>query len=78
MLKLLNPDGTKTRHSEKYEKLGPILLDISMNRLYESWDEAFQDEVDDFLKESDKNKKCIYESWITEPPNVLLFLLNRV
>lgn len=36
--------------SSRKEKLGPIHLEIqNTHRLYESWDEAFQDEVRDFV-----------------------------
>lgn len=33
---------------EKSEKMGPINLDISLNRLYEAWDEQAFSEVQDF------------------------------
>lgn len=62
--------------------MGPINLDIKANnRIYESWDEAFQDEVKDFILsggQSDKSSRCFKESWILERPQVLFFSLNRV
>jgi hypothetical protein len=48
-----------------------------MKRLYESWDDAFMDEVEGF-NPNEKSQKCFQEFWLSQPPNILFFSLNRV
>ncbi|CDW85517.1 UNKNOWN [Stylonychia lemnae] len=77
ILKIIKNDQRELVMSEKREKLGPIYLDIQHQRLYEAWNESFQDQVQGYLKDQETSK-CINEFYITEPPNVLFFSLNRV
>jgi len=44
--------------------------------LWDAWDETLLTEVEGFKTEN--NAKCFNETLIKNPPNVLLFLLNRV
>jgi len=56
--------------------MGPINLDIGFGNLRDAWDKTLYTEVEGFKNES--NAKCFNETLIKEPPNVLLFILNRV
>ncbi len=76
LIKTVNPNGDVLILNEKEEKMGPIYIDISLNRLYEAWDEYALQEVEDFNNQP--NQKCLSESWISQPPNTLFFALNRV
>ncbi len=68
------------------EKMGPIMLDVDNHRLQEAWDEATQEIIEDYHNENKEdliqleNNEFEYkkETWITKPPNSLLFTLNRV
>jgi len=40
IIKSVKDNGEFIMLNEKEEKMGPIYLDISLNRLYEAWDEA--------------------------------------
>jgi hypothetical protein len=48
LIKTVNPNGDVLILNEKEEKMGPIYIDISLNRLYEAWDEYSLQEVEDF------------------------------
>lgn len=63
--------------SEKLEKLGSIFLDIEQDNLYEALNAAFLDQISDFMKDYEYSR-CMSESYITQPPNVFFFSLNRV
>lgn len=64
ILKVTQPGVPDKQLSQKQEKLGPIYLDIQHKRIYEAWNESFQDQVHGFIKEGE-NQKCISEAWIT-------------
>jgi hypothetical protein len=49
------------------------------HRLYEAWDEAFQNEVQGFIPEELRaRQRCVQESWMVGRPSVLFFSLKRV
>jgi hypothetical protein len=77
IMKICKPGQEQDIKNKKTEKLGPIMLDIQYNRLYESWDEAFRTQVMDYIDNS-SGETCIQESWINKLPSVLCFNLNRV
>lgn len=56
--------------------MGPINLSMNQSCLWDAWDEQLLTEVEGFKSES--NAKCFNETLIKHPPNVLLFLINRV
>eukprot|EP00347_Sterkiella_histriomuscorum_P010153 403377401 len=77
LIKVLKEQQAPQIVSEKQEKLGSIFLNIDHQNLYEAWNEAFLDQVSGFVKDQE-SQRCISESWMTQPPNVLFFSLNRV
>lgn len=56
--------------------MGPIMLEIENLTLMDAWEEASFSEVDDYKTE--KSETCVIENWVKDPPNVLIFNLNRV
>ena len=57
--------------------MGPIPLNIASGRLQDDWEEACRSEVTDYKAQNEK-EICINETYLKEPPNVLVFALNRV
>lgn len=56
--------------------MGPVMLDIENGRLIDDWEASCRQVVSDYKAGS--AEVCINESWVKEPPNVLVFTLNRV
>jgi len=56
--------------------MGPIMLDIDNGHLMDDWEQASRQEVSDY--KAGASEVCINETWIKEPPNALIFTLNRV
>lgn len=56
--------------------MGPISLSIENGRLNDAWEEANRNEVSDY--NAGQSEVCINENWVKDPPNILVFSLNRV
>lgn len=56
--------------------MGPIMLDINEGHLMDDWEQASRQEVADYKAGS--SEVCINESWVKDPPNILIFTLQRV
>lgn len=52
------------------------MLDIDSGYLMDDWENASRTEVSDY--KAGASEVCINESWVKEPPNILIFTLNRV
>lgn len=75
--KLRNKDTNVEKIISKHiQKMGPILLDIDNGHLMDDWEQASRQEVSDY--KAGASEICINESWVKEPPNALIFTLNRV
>lgn len=75
--KLLNKDTNKEQIISKHcQKMGPIMLDINEGHLMDDWEQASRQEVADYKAGS--SEVCINESWVKDPPNILIFTLQRV
>ena len=75
--KVLNKDTGAERILSKHKQtMGPIMLEIENLTLMDAWEEASFSEVDDYKTE--KSETCVIENWVKDPPNVLIFNLNRV
>lgn len=62
--------------SKHKQKMGIIALDIQNGRLNDDWEEANRNEVQDY--KAGQSEVCINENWVKDPPNILVFSLNRV
>lgn len=56
--------------------MGPIPIDIDNGRLMDDWEQSSRTEVSDY--KAGKQEVCINESWVKDPPNILIFTINRV
>ena len=56
--------------------MGPIMLDIENGRLMDDWEKSCRSEVADY--KAGQSEVCINEIWVKDPPNILIFTLNRV
>ena len=56
--------------------MGPIMLDIDNGHLMDDWEQASRTEVSDY--KAGAGEVCINETWVKDPPNILIFTLNRV
>mmetsp|Transcript_27120 Transcript_27120/g.36229 ORF Transcript_27120/g.36229 Transcript_27120/m.36229 type:complete len:143 (-) Transcript_27120:1589-2017(-) len=56
--------------------MGPIMLDIDNGHLMDDWENASRTEVSDY--KAGAQEICINETWVKDPPNILIFSLNRV
>ena len=56
--------------------MGPIMLDIDNGHLMDDWENSTRTEVSDY--KAGASEICINETWVKEPPNILIFTLNRV
>lgn len=56
--------------------MGPVLLDIDNGRLMDDWEQSCRNEVTDY--KAGQSEVCINETWVKDPPNILIFTLNRV
>ena len=75
--KLLNKDTNLEKVISKHcQKMGPVMLDINNGRLMDDWEQSSRTEVSDY--KAGKSEVCINESWVKDPPNILVFTLNRV
>ena len=75
--KLLNKEtGTEKVISKHCQKMGPIMLDIDNGRLMDDWEQCSRNEVSDY--KAGASEVCINESWVKDPPNILIFTVNRV
>ena len=52
------------------------MLDIQHGRLGDDWEDANRNEVADY--KAGQSEVCINETWVKDPPNILVFSLNRV
>ena len=52
------------------------MLDINEGHLMEDWEQASRQEVTDY--KAGASEVCINESWVKNPPNILIFTLQRV
>ena len=75
--KLLNKDTNQEKIISKHcQKMGPIMLDIENGRLMDDWEQSSRNEVSDY--KAGISEVCINENWVKDPPNILVFTLNRV
>jgi hypothetical protein len=75
--KLVDKDTGKERILSKHKQtMGPIMLEIENLNLMDAWEDASFSEVADF--KAGLSETCVNENWIKDPPNVLIFNLNRV
>ena len=75
--KLLNKDTNEEKVISKHEqKMGPIVLNIEEGRLMDAWEASSRNEVSDY--KAGQSEICVNESWVKQPPNILIFTLNRV
>lgn len=75
--KLFNKETNQEKVISKHcQKMGPIMLNIDNGRLMDDWEQSSRIEVSDY--KAAKSEVCINESWIKEPPNTLIFTVNRV
>ena len=75
--KLVDKDTGKERILSKHKQtMGPIMLEIENLNLMDAWEDASFNEVEDF--KAGLSETCVNENWIKDPPNVLIFNLNRV
>ena len=75
--KLLNKEtGNEKIISKHCQKMGPVMLDIDNGRLMDDWEQSSRNEVSDY--KAGASEVCINESWVKDPPNILIFTLNRV
>lgn len=75
--KLLNKETNQEKVISKHcQKMGPIMLNIDNGRLMDDWEQSSRIEVSDY--KAAKSEVCINESWMKEPPNTIVFTLNRV
>ena len=56
--------------------MGPVVLNIENGRLMDDWEDSCRHEVSDY--KAGQSEVCINESWVKQPPNILVFTLNRV
>lgn len=52
------------------------MLDIDNGRLMDDWEKSCRSEVADY--KAGQSEVCINEIWVKDPPNILIFTLNRV
>ena len=52
------------------------MLDIDNGHLMDDWEKSIRNEVSDY--KADASEVCINETWVKEPPNIMIFTLNRV
>jgi len=52
------------------------MLDIDNGHLMDDWEQASRTEVSDY--KAGASEVCINETWVKDPPNILIFTLNRV
>lgn len=62
--------------SKHCQKMGPVMLDIENGRLMDDWEQSCRHEVSDY--KAGQAEVCINETWVKDPPNILVFTLNRV
>jgi len=75
--KLLNKETMLEKVISKHcQKMGPIMVDIENGHLMDDWEQSSRTEVSDY--KAGKSEVCINESWIKQPPNIVVFNLNRV
>lgn len=75
--KLVNKESGEEKIISKHlQKMGPVMLDITNGRLMDDWEQSSRTEVSDY--QAGASEVCINENWVKEPPNVLIFSLNRV
>lgn len=77
MTKLLNKDTNEEKVISKHsQKMGPVVLNIENGRLMDDWEDSSRNEVADY--KAGQSEVCINENWVKQPPNILVFTLNRV
>ena len=70
IIKLVNKESGEAKIlSTHRQKMGPIPLNPDHRTLMEAWEQVVRSELAD-------SKLC--ETWVKDPPNVLMFNLNRV
>lgn len=75
--KLRNKDTNEEKVISKHvQKMGPVMLDIDNGRLMDDWEQHCRQIVSDY--KAAKSEVCINENWVKDPPNILVFTLNRV
>ena len=57
-------------------RMGPIMLESKQGRLTEAWEDATRDLVEDYKTQG--SEVCVNETWVKDPPNILIFNINRV
>ena len=77
--KLLDKQTGKEKIISKHkQKMGPVLINITHGRLTDDWEEANRNEVADYKANSGSSEVCIHETWVKDPPNILVLHPNRV
>ena len=74
---MFNKEMNKERIiSKQNQKMGPVVLDINNGHLMDAWEKTVRTEVSDY--KAGASEVCINETWVKEPPNIMIFTLNRV
>ena len=77
--KLLDKQTGKEKIISKLkQKMGPVVLNIKHGRLTDDWEEANRNEVADYKASGGSSEVCIHETWVKDPPNILVLNPNRV
>jgi hypothetical protein len=75
--KTYEADGTYKITNQNFDKMGPVQVRIEEGNLYSAWEKSRRSEIDDW-EDQKKGQRKTLETWVCQPPNMLMFQINRV